>query len=130
MQVAPGMTRAQKRRMGTAAGFSIGAAAVIMAFGIGSLILVVGLVLSLTGIGALIGIPMVLGGLAVMLIGGPIAFAIHRRDEGAKWWGPCPYCGLELWATGVGFDCPACAQRIVNRGGWFMTVAASQPPPS
>ena len=93
----------------------------------GGCIVLVGLVLAATGVGALLGAPLILYGVG-MAVGGPIFAVIMARrraktGEGRQFAGICPYCGQSIVFFGLGFDCPACAQRIVARGGYLFTVA-------
>lgn len=72
-------------------------------------LLVLGGLLSATGIGAIIGVPMILAGLLLPFIGPILGFNSIK--------GPCPYCGYSVQAlpTDPGLNCPACKQRIVVR---------------
>ncbi len=83
----------------------------------GCCMVVLGVLLSATGIGMIIGIPMILAGIAV-----PLVCAV----EGAKARkGPCPYCRTEVInnvATAKGITCTACKQRIIIRDGQFFKI--------
>ena len=84
-----------------------------------------GLLLSLTGLGAFFGIPMIVIGL----------FFVPSKSKGA-WKGPCPHCSNEVLfapddiqrAEDVavsGFDCPICKNRIVFGNQSFSTVSGA-----
>lgn len=74
-------------------------------------VLPVGILLCFTGIGAIIGIPLILAALIFPFTG----FAAQKA--------PCPYCGQMVHVfAGVGVNCPACKQRIVIRGKQFLKV--------
>ena len=95
-------------------------------FGMGWLIagvmFCVGLVLTLSGIGAIVGIPLIIGSFAAPFVVGGFWAAVRRREAAQHVRGPCPYCSEDLIATGMVFDCPACGQRVIHRGGHFMTL--------
>jgi hypothetical protein len=76
----------------------------------------IGIALSLTGIGAIIGIPIVCA-----------AISHSRRDMNTPkhiYEAPCPACGLLLHVpvTTPGSNCPACMKRFVVRGNYFVMV--------
>ncbi|GEM_PF-5571176 len=96
----------------------------------------VGWLLCLTGVGALLGIPAVVIGGAMILfcpIIGPIYGARQaRRAAAATVMGPCPYCAAQITATPYdsaateyAFVCPLYTQRVIYRRGRFLTIAAS-----
>ena len=61
---------------------------------VGFILIVIGAMVSFTGIGLLIGVPMILIGIAYPFIGRSLIK------------GPCPYCGQELSAFGFNPDFP------------------------
>lgn len=83
---------------------------------IGSAVFMVGLLLSLTGIGAVVGIPMMLMGLATPAYG-----FFHRYDVLR---GPCPHCHFDATVGGgkVAFRCTVCKRRIGVRGETFVGI--------
>jgi len=87
---------------GAASGFAVGLA------GSGCLFMA-GLLLTFTGIGALIGIPMILGAVLLPFIGALVGLGTIK--------GPCPHCGQSITAQSAqpGIDCQACKRRIVIR---------------
>jgi len=95
----------------------------------GVVLCLIGGLLCLTGIGAIIGIPLVIAG-GVCLLGWPLAGVVGawmgRREESVRVMGACPYCHASLTAWGQGFDCPICGQRIIHRGGMFMTLEQAE----
>jgi hypothetical protein len=76
-----------------------------------------GALLCLTGIGAIIGVPMIVIGLF-----GPIVGPLMGLTSMT---GPCPWCGTQALSppgTRLGFDCPACKRRIVLQGTRFVGI--------
>ena len=71
-----------------------------------------GVLISLTGIGAIIGIPMIIAGISA-----PIAGLASIK-------GPCPYCGstVKTMKTIQGVTCSACKNRVLVRDGKFYRV--------
>ena len=81
---------------------------------IGIWLVIIGLVLCFTGIGAILGIPLMIAGILVAIV------APFMGAAGIK--GMCPHCGhLSVHASVSdigqgGVTCTACRQRIVIRG--------------
>ena len=71
-----------------------------------------GVVLTLTGIGAIIGVPLIIAGIIAPIVG----LASIK--------GSCPYCGatLRTMKTSQGVTCGACKKRVVLRDGCFYRV--------
>jgi len=94
-----------------------------LGWGVGFAFVVLGVVLSCTGVGAIIGIPLALGGLLCPVLAGALgaSSAAHRLR------GPCPYCGQVLIGEGIGFACPSCARRIVVRGNHLHRIRQDDP---
>jgi len=63
----------------------------------------IGIVLCLTGIGAIIGIPLILVGIILPMMGG-----FTKKDN-------CPHCGKEIMfmSYSVVVGCPACRSRLL-----------------
>lgn len=82
----------------------------------GGCLIIVGLLLTLTGIGALIGIPLILIGLVMPFFGGVLGLSAIK--------GSCPYCGhtIHTESKKPGLNCPACNQRIVIKDKKFYRV--------
>lgn len=77
-----------------------------------------GVLLSLTGIGAIIGVPLIIAGIALPFLAPLIGAATIS--------GKCPHCGASVIATAQeigngGMDCTACARRILIRDKRFMS---------
>jgi DNA-directed RNA polymerase subunit RPC12/RpoP len=72
-----------------------------------------GVVLCLTGIGALIGIPLIIAGIVAPIVG--LVSSIK---------GPCPYCGSAVTTSksSQGVTCRACKKRVVVRDRKFYRV--------
>jgi DNA-directed RNA polymerase subunit RPC12/RpoP len=72
-----------------------------------------GAILCLTVVGAVIGIPLWIGG-----------YRQQRRVLKAGLRGPCPYCGSSVTASSLmpGVKCLACKKRIVVKGNQFVAV--------
>ncbi|WP_052087699.1 hypothetical protein [Paenibacillus wynnii] len=87
-------------------------------FGVGCLIfgIPVGIVLSLTGIGALLGIPLILAS-----IGMPIYGALHMRNSKKL---ICPSCSHSISIIGneTGVTCPTCKKRLVSQGERYIVI--------
>ena len=77
----------------------------------------VGLLLCFTGIGAIIGAPMLLVGLALPFITGPLMAYLMVK-------GTCPYCsGVVSFAkSALGVDCPSCKKRIIVRNNVLLKI--------
>ncbi|MBD3348841.1 MAG: hypothetical protein GF400_06555 [Candidatus Eisenbacteria bacterium] len=83
---------------------------------LGIILVVMGLLLTFTGIGAIIGIPLIVAGIIVPLVAPFLGLSSIR--------GPCPYCGSRVRASrgSPGAVCPACGRRIVIRDGRYYRV--------
>lgn len=101
-------TQAELTKVGGGAGGFTDAAGV----GIGCMI-PIGVALCLTGIGAIIGVPLIIAGLIMPFQG------LQRRK---MLQGPCPWCRqpVRIGTAAVGFNCPACAKRIIVRSHNFI----------
>jgi hypothetical protein len=79
----------------------------------GLLLVVVGVVLTATGIGAIIGVPLIIAGIVLAFAGPFLGLGSIK--------GACPYCGGEVHSskTAPGVTCPACLRRIVIRDGKY-----------
>lgn len=75
-----------------------------------------GIILCFTGIGAIVGIPLILAGLLAPFLG-PLIGLVALRGE-------CPWCGTMVTshAASQGFDCPACKKRIVIKDKKFIRI--------
>lgn len=79
--------------------------------------IIIGIVLCFTGVGALIGIPLIIAGLLAPFLGGVIGLAQLK--------GNCPYCAMTITADATsigngGIDCPSCTNRILIRDKQFL----------
>jgi DNA-directed RNA polymerase subunit RPC12/RpoP len=109
-QYESGSTEARSAKVeGAAVGLASGVAA-------GGCFFIAGLLLTVTGIGAIIGIPMMIGAFLGPLIG------LGRGAEKLK--GDCPYCGMEIEAehANMGVTCRVCKQRVIVRKQRFCRV--------
>lgn len=94
--------------------------------GIGGLI--IGIALCCTGIGAIIGIPLlffVAIGAMTIIGGGSLGILSSVAGNRRTLKAPCPYCGhseITMNTETLGVDCPACQKRIVIRDKAFMRV--------
>jgi uncharacterized Zn finger protein (UPF0148 family) len=84
--------------------------------GKGVVVIAVGILLCLTGIGAVVGVPLILFGLLSPFIGALLGWT------GLK--GQCPWCAAPITspAGAQGIDCPACKKRIVIRDRRFIKI--------
>lgn len=91
-----------------------------MGFGCGFWLVIFGVLLSLTGIGAIIGIPLIIMGLSL-----PIVSAMFGLVTGSLMLkGKCPYCDSNITVANItgGIDCPACKKRLLMRNKKFVNV--------
>lgn len=84
-----------------------------MMFGllIAPVMIIVGTMLCLTGLGAILGIPMIIAAVFTPLIAPMMGMRAHR--------GKCPDCGMIVasMADGKNYDCPACSRTFaVSKG--------------
>ncbi len=81
------------------------------------MLLIVGTLLCLTGLGALLGIPMIAAGILAPLLGPMIGMRTHK--------GLCPYCGAALSniESSHGATCPVCNRAIAVRHGMIVRAA-------
>lgn len=80
-------------------------------------LIIIGGALSLTGIGMIIGIPIIFAGL-IMLIAGPIVGTSLIK-------GQCPYCGNNLGSFSSiqnALTCKACGKRVLVRNKKFLKI--------
>jgi predicted RNA-binding Zn-ribbon protein involved in translation (DUF1610 family) len=68
--------------------------------------IIVGTLLCLTGLGALLGVPMIIGGIIAPLAGSIFGLGEHR--------GKCPSCGTRVisFTDGLSHDCPTCNKEF------------------
>jgi DNA-directed RNA polymerase subunit RPC12/RpoP len=87
-------------------------------FGCGAagFVIIVGGLLTATGIGAIIGIPLIIVGFILPFL------TTFMGYGGLK--GKCPWCETEIENPYPlsGMDCPACKKRIVIRGNKFVKI--------
>ncbi|MHB9070956.1 MAG: hypothetical protein ACYC54_11390 [Sedimentisphaerales bacterium] len=75
-----------------------------------------GAILCFTGIGAIIGIPLIIIALLAPFFGGLLGLGARKCK--------CPWCETQIssFMTSKGIDCPACKKRIVIKGKKFIKV--------
>jgi DNA-directed RNA polymerase subunit RPC12/RpoP len=78
------------------------------------ILIIVGTMLCLTGLGAFLGIPMIIAGIFAPLLGPLIGFGSLK--------GQCPWCGSPVSSlrSVQSFDCETCNQRIAFKVGKFV----------
>lgn len=91
--------------------------------GVSAILMFGGLALCFTGIGALLGVPMII-----------IGFFVKSQSRGA-WKGNCPHCESEVaFAPDFqrpdeivvsGFDCPICKGRIILKNQSFVAISGA-----
>lgn len=81
------------------------------------MMLIVGIMLCLTGLGAILGIPMIIGGILAPLMGPMIGLSAPK--------GKCPWCGSAVSSlrSDQSFDCEACHHRIAFKNERYVTAA-------
>jgi len=79
-------------------------------------LILVGILLSATVIGLVVGVPLIIVGLLTPFFGPLIGFGAIK--------GPCPYCGTLLGAhrMNAGVTCRGCKKRLVIRDKKFILV--------
>ena len=86
-----------------------GISGLVLGFLAAPVLIIYGGMICLTGLGIVLGVPMILAGLCAPLIGSLMGL----NALGGK----CPWCDAKV--SGVGlfdrFSCPACSKRIVVR---------------
>jgi hypothetical protein len=91
---------------------------------LGLLLFIAGLALCFTLIGGILGVPMVIAGVALMGWGPLLAIGKPKQKITLTLRGPCPYCDHQVTFDGPvpGYDCPACKNRFVVRENEFWRV--------
>lgn len=82
----------------------------------GGIFIPLGIVLCFTGVGAILGVPLILAG----LFGAPLGSMMGLGALN----GECPWCGTQVTSppAALGVDCPACKKRIVIKGKKFIGI--------
>lgn len=77
------------------------------------IMIIFGAMLCLTGLGAFLGVPMIIGGVLAPLAGPMIGLGEFK--------GACPWCGVAVasFIKRPGFFCHACSRRIAIHNGKF-----------
>lgn len=85
------------------------------------IMIIVGMLLCLTGLGAFLGIPLIIGGALAPLAGPMIGLGELKGD--------CPWCGAAVTSilNKPGFACHACGRRIEIHDHKFVRAEAAQP---
>jgi DNA-directed RNA polymerase subunit RPC12/RpoP len=95
-----------------------------LAFGViaAPIMIIVGVMLCLTGLGAILGVPLIIGGVLAPLAGPMIGLGELK--------GQCPWCGAAVSSivNKPGFPCHACNRRIEIRKRKF--VRGEEAPPA
>jgi DNA-directed RNA polymerase subunit RPC12/RpoP len=83
------------------------------------ILIIFGTLLSLTGLGAILGVPLILGAIFAPLLGPMIGLGALK--------GKCPWCGAQLGAISSkqSFDCSHCHQRVLIRNRKFVRAEAA-----
>jgi len=87
------------------------------------MMIIVGTLLSLSIVGALIGVPMIIMGILAPLLGPQFGYGTLK--------GKCPWCGAAIrsgMGHAKGFYCRACSNRIVIQDRKFIRATESTPP--
>ncbi len=86
------------------------------------MMIIVGTLLSLSVVGALIGVPMIIAGILAPLLGPQFGYGVLR--------GNCPWCGATIHSGlrhAKGFYCHACSNRILIENRRFVRAPYVQP---
>lgn len=80
------------------------------------ILVIVGTMLCLTGLGAILGIPMILAAVFAPLLGPVVGLGALK--------GKCPWCGVTVSSiiNAKDFDCHACGGRVAIRNRKFVAV--------
>ncbi len=80
------------------------------------ILVIVGTMLCLTGLGAIVGIPMIIAAVFSPLLGPMIGLGAVK--------GKCPWCGVQVSsvANAKDFDCHGCGKRIAIKHREFVTA--------
>jgi DNA-directed RNA polymerase subunit RPC12/RpoP len=78
------------------------------------MMIIVGTLLCLTGLGAFLGVPLIVGAVVAPLAGPMIGFGALK--------GKCPWCGTTVSSilNARGFDCKACNQHVAVQNRKFV----------
>jgi len=78
----------------------------------------IGILLCFTGIGTILGVPLILSGLLAPLLGPLLGLGVRHMK------GNCPWCGTPITCSpgSIGVDYPACKKRIVIRDKQFIGI--------
>lgn len=81
-------------------------------------LLIVGTMLCLTGLGALLGIPFIIGGILAPLLGPLMGYGMLVK-------GKCPWCGspVSSLSSAQSFSCDACNHRLALKNGTYIKAA-------
>lgn len=84
--------------------------------GCGIWFIIFGIILSVTGIGAIIGIPMIIIGILMPVLAPIMGLTAIK--------GKCPYCDSDITSssTAKGVNCKACNNRVVIKGKKFVKI--------
>jgi DNA-directed RNA polymerase subunit RPC12/RpoP len=79
--------------------------------------IIVGTMLCLTGLGALLGVPMIIAGILSPLLGPMISIGEPK--------GKCPWCATSVSNVfnASGFECHVCSKKIMVRNQRFIRAA-------
>src|ERR1035438_8397569 len=85
-------------------------------WGVSGCLIPLGILLCFTGIGAIVGVPVILAGLLAPVLGPLLGLGALK--------GRCPWCGTVVTSATAakGIDCPACKKRIVIRDKRFIKI--------
>ena len=80
-------------------------------------LIILGCLLCLTGLGAFLGVPMIIAGVLAPVMGPMVGFGSIKGD--------CPWCGAKVSSVSSrqSFDCDACKRRITVKDHKFVTAS-------
>jgi DNA-directed RNA polymerase subunit RPC12/RpoP len=84
---------------------------------VGPAMVIVGGMLCLTGLGAFLGVPLIIGGILAPVAGPMVGMTSLK--------GNCPWCGAKVSSLNAkgSFDCEACHKRVAVRDHRFVPAA-------
>ena len=108
----------ESKKARVAKGISGTILSIIMFGGLGVILIIVGLFLTITIIGAIIGIPMILAGLMFIIVSPFGGLAVFKQKKSK-----CPYCETVITLIGrQAFNCPSCQKRLIVKNGSLFLV--------
>lgn len=88
----------------------------VLGLGMAYWMIALGVILCMTGIGAIFGLPLILAGVVMPFAA---SFMASRRVASDALTGPCPHCQLMVRSSALRFYCPGCKQMVIVKNRMF-----------